>query len=170
MKKTLLFIALLGLSNLFAQTSKEIISFAQKNYMSIMGNIPEKQLPEFGLKSKTDLKDLKFTDVFTEFASKDGKNLPTGNFRVLVKNSAKEVCGLLTIHNSKSGLNVGDYGALELSKELNTKKSSISSGKYGIFRSYSTQSDYLFDLNVNAEKAVYHKMFSKEQLKFTELK
>jgi hypothetical protein len=172
MKKTFLFlIAVVCLNTLIAQTSnKEILSFAQKNYLSLIGDIPEQQLPEFGLKSKAELKDLQFTDVFTEYMMKNGKMEESGNYRVLVKNANNEICGLLTIHSSNSKLSAADYGALELSKELNAKKALLNSGNYGIYRSYSAMCDYLFDTSASTEKAVFHKMFGKEAVKYTELK
>jgi hypothetical protein len=172
MKKTFLFlIAVVSLNTFIAQTSnKEILSFAQKNYMTLIGDIPEKQLPEFGLKSKADLKDLQFTDFFTEYAMKSGKMEATGNYRVLVKNANNEMCGLLTINYSNNKLSAADYGALELSKELNAKKGSVNSGNYGIFRSYTAMCDYVFDAAASNEKAVFHKMFGKEEVKYSELK
>jgi len=170
MKK--LIITTLGLfiiNLLHAQVSNsQIVSFAKKNYMTLLGNIPENNLGEYGMKDKGELKNLKFSTVFTEYSNQNNKLTLTQNYRVLVLNNNKP-CGLLTIFNSDNKLSVADFGALELSKELMLQNKNIKFKTPAIFRSYANQCDYLFDGSINNSNAAYYKLFTKSVFKFNEV-
>ncbi len=137
--------------------------------MSLLGNIPEKNLPEYGLSTKSDLKTLKFTLVFAEYVTKNGAFTQTQNYRVMVLNKDNKPCGLLTIFNSNNKLSAADFGALELSKELTAQKQAIKSGSFGIYRDHEKQCDYLFDRSIPNKNAAYYKLFSKNVLKYNEV-
>lgn len=163
-------ISLFIINQFIAQVSNsEILNFAKKNYMSLLGNIPEKNLGEYGLSTKADLKSLKFIQIFTEYSNQAGKLTPTQNYRVMVLNKENKPCGLLTVFNSNSTLSVVDFGALELAKELTTQKQNIKAKSLGIYRDFEKRCDYLFDNAIANTDASYHKLFTKTIFKYNDV-
>jgi hypothetical protein len=137
---------------------QQVLDFA-KSHMALIHDIPESNLPEFGL-SKNDIAHLELTQVFAEYTLINEQPVKTNNYRVLVMNAKHIPCGLLTVHEKEGVMEAADFGAYELSRKISENLSNFpSSAHVSILRVYNLKADFLFDDTLPAERMSFLKLY-----------
>lgn len=172
MKK--IFFILLLLSGHFISVSqsinKAILEHTKKNYLNLIGNIPEKSLSEYGFNTKAEIKELKFHTVITEYTLINNTLTKTDNYRVIATTKQGTICGLFTVQVKNNKMQVVDYGAKELAFKIDEKLKKIALTQHvSILRVYASQTDYLFDNSLKTEKQLFYKIYDNSVISLKEL-
>lgn len=161
MRKLLLLFVLHSACFLYAQTDDaKIIEFAKKNYVQLIGTLPDNQLHEFGFENKEEILHLQFTTILAEYILVNGIPVKTNNYRILTFNEKGNPRGLLTLYFRDGQPELADFGALELSKTIaNSLPKFDHNSHLSILRIFDNQSDYLFDDKLPSGKQSFLKVF-----------